>query len=203
MSPAATLQRETSPRAENRQVASNSSRQERNVTGRDMAGRDINYYGPKPSPPSTLRELALSLQLEGHKRAQPGFIAQLQHFAEPPSDRPSRDLEQKLRDSARDDLLVDALAWKEQFSKKLSRLQFSEQAQELFTHILSKIHTFFVLHVRPRVLAGAERTEIDNLIYQLISELYGEVGIGDLDITMTDLQGMIYFLAGNCHIDWE
>ena len=180
-------------------MADNRTRQEGNRAGRDIAGRDINY---NIRPNSTLREMAARLSLDDNGEIQQGFIAQLQHFAEPPSDIANRDLEQKLTDASRIDLLLDALVRKEQFSKKLSQLQFSIQAQDLFVHILSKIHTFFLYKVRPRVLEGAPRTEIDNLIYDLIEELYGEVGDSELDLTMSDLQGMVYFLAGNCHIDW-
>ena len=56
-----------------------------------------------------------------------------------------------------------------------------------------------MLQVRPLVLANAPRADIDRLVYDLIEELYGEVGNSELDITMSDLHGMVYFLAGNCH----
>ena len=180
------------------------SNQEGNIAGGDIAGRDITHkHSYNLNPPSTLRELAAKLRLEDEREAQPGFISQLQHYTKPHSHGPTRDLEQKLRDASRIDLLIDGLQWKEQFSKKLIKLQFSLQAQELFVHILSKIHTFFVLNVRPRVLDGASRTEVDSFIYTLIEELYAEVGNSELDITMIDLHGMVYFLAGNCHLDWS
>ena len=175
-----------------------------NIAGGDIAGGDITHkYSYHVNPPSTLRELAAKLRLEDEKETQPGFISRLQHYTKPPSHGPTRDLEHKLEDASRTDLLIAGLQWKEQFSKKLLRLQFSLQAQELFVHILSKINTFFALNVRPRVIAGASRTEIDGLVYVLLTELYEEVGNSELDITMTDLQGMVYFLAGNCHIDWN
>ena len=178
--------------------------QEGNIAGGDLAGRDITHqYSYNLSPPSTLRELAAKLRLEDAGEAQPGFISQLQHYTKPPSHGLTKDLEQKLQDASRTDLLITGLQWKEQFSKKLLKLQFSLHAQELFVHILSKIHTFFVLNIRPRVLEGASRTEVDSLIYTLIKELYAEVGNSELDITMTDLHGMVYFLAGNCHLDWS
>ena len=152
--------------------------QQGNVAGGDIAGRDITHeYSYNPSPPSTLRDLATKLRLEVGEEAQPGFISQLQHYNKPLSHGPTRDLEQKLQDAARTDLLSDGLHWKEQFSKKLLKLQFSIQAQELFVHILSKIHTFFALNVRPRILEGASRTEVDStFLYTLITELYAEVG---------------------------
>ena len=141
--------------------------------------------------------------MQDESEAQSVFISQLQHYTQPLPPGPTRDLEQKLHAANRTDLLFDGLRWKEQFSKKLTRLQFSLHAQELFLHILSKIHTYFVLTVRPQVIEGALRSEVDALIYQLIRELYEEVGDSELDLTMTDLHGMVYFLAGNCHIDWN
>ena len=182
-------------------MASKSPSQEGNVAGGDIVGGNVTHY--HSNAPSTLRELATKLNLDGDKSAQKGFIAELEQFSQPIARVPNRNLEQKLEDSLRTDLLFDALEWKEQFSKKLIKFQFSLQAQELFVHILSKIHTFFLLEVRPRALSGAKRTEIDHLIYGLVTELYDEVGDSELRLTMTDLQGMVYFLAGNCHIDWD
>ena len=179
-----------------------SSNQRQNIVSGDIAGRDISHtYNVNPT--STLRELATRLRLDDDEDAQPGFISDLQHYTQPPSEDTTRNLEQKLRDASRTDLLSEGLKWKEQFSKKLIRLQFSIQAQELFVHILSKIHTYFTLKIRPKVLDGASRAEIDELVYRLITELYDEVGNSELDMTMADLQGMVYFLAGNCHIDWS
>lgn len=180
-----------------------SPNQERNVAGRDIAGRDIVRQDSYTlTPPSTLRELAAKLRLQDESESQSAFISQLQHYTKQPSLGPTRNLEQKLNAADRIDVLVDGLRWKEQFSKKLTRLQFSLHAQELFVHILSKIHTYFVLNVRPRVIEGAPRSEVDALVYELIRELYEEVGNSELDLTMNDLHGMVYFLAGNCHIDW-
>ena len=177
--------------------------QDQNVAAGHIAGRDIHQHTTyAANPPSTLRELAARLRIESEEEPHPGFIDELKHFAESRSDQPGRNLEQKLEDGSRTDLLADAVVWKEQFAKKLLRLQFSEQAQELFAHILSKIHTFFVYQVRPKVLEDTARSEVDTLIYGLINELYEEVGTSELDLTMNDLQGMVYFLAGNCHIDW-
>ncbi len=185
-------------------MRSKSPQQERNVAGRDIAARDIihqNRYNL--DPPSTIRELAAKLQLtEDEAEGQSTFISQLEHYTRPPSIELTRDLAQKLKDSARTDVLQDGLEWKEQFYKKLVKLQFSIQAQELFVHMLSKIHTYFILNIRPRILDGASRTEIDSFVYTLVEELYEDVGNSELNVTMTEIHGMVYFLAGNCYIDW-
>ena len=184
-------------------MATDDRRQEGNVAAGDIVAGDVTHnHRYNLNPASTLRELADQLRLATDDEHQHAFVERLQHFAEPLSQSPSRDLVQKLRESSRIDLLDNALAWKEQFYKKLVRLQFSRQAQDLFVHILAKIHTFFTWKVRPLVQADAPRTEVDALIYGLLTELYDEVGNSELDITMTDLEGMVYFLAGNCHIDW-
>jgi len=108
-----------------------------------------------------------------------------------------------LRAGNRSDLELEALQLKERFSKKLARLQFSEQAQEIFAHVLSKIHAFFSLRVRPKLLHGASRYEIDQLIYEeLLVPIHNEIAGCNL-IDLVDLQGMMYFLAGNCHISWD
>jgi hypothetical protein len=178
--------------------------QSHNYTSGDIAGNNITKTIYQQSSPSALRELAQKFRLESEQDAQlSSFIARLQHFMSEAPGAPSRDLSTKLEAAGRMDLVPEALLLKEQFTKKLLRLQFSEQAVEIFAHVLSKIHAFFVYKVRPKHLAGASRDQIDELIYNdLLTAVYDEVGSCKL-IDLTDLQGMVYFLGGNCHIRWD
>lgn len=175
------------------------------TAGRDIAGGDIHHTNVYHTPRSALRELADKLRLEAERdKDLSSFIEQLQHYVSLAPEVPTRDLERKLQDAGRSDLVLEALALKERFAKKLIRLQFSERAQEMFAHLLSKIHTFFTLRVRPMVKEGVPRSRIDESIYnELLSPIYDDVGNCELGIDLADLQGMIYFLGGNCHIRWD
>jgi hypothetical protein len=175
-----------------------------NVVGGDLAGRDILKISLHSSVPSPLRLLAEQFRMECAEDARLStFIERLQHFLVEAPSAPARDLSTKLEDADRSDQIAEGLRLKEQFTKKLTKLQFSPQAQEIFAHVLSKIYTFFVYKIRPRLMEGATRAQIDDLTYtELLVPLYEEVGNCKF-IDLTDLQGMTYFLAGNCHISWD
>jgi hypothetical protein len=176
--------------------------QSHNYAAGDIAARDINKTVIQHSPSSALREMAdkFKLECESDKHLS-SFIDRLEHFLTEASEIPSRDLATKLQAGARGDLVESALQLKEQFTKKLLKYQFSEQAQQIFAHVLSKIHAFYAYRVVP--LAKSPRAEVDALIYnELLVPLYDEVG-GCKLIDLTDLQGMVYFLGGNCHIKWD
>lgn len=171
----------------------------------DFAGRDVNTTYQIQSPPSAIREMAQKFRKEcAEDERLAHFVEQLQHFINRAANEPTRDLEAKLIAGGRGDMVVEAIELKEHFAKKLTRLQFSEQAQEIFAHILSKIHAYFTMNVKPHLLEGAPRSQIDAKIYsELLSPLHDDLGSSPLGIDMRDLQGMLYFLAGNCHIKWD
>jgi hypothetical protein len=178
--------------------------QTENTVAGDMAGGNINktVYNFQPTP---LRELADKFRLEcSHDQHLSEFIQNLKHYIDVAPQSPSRDLEAKLIAGGREDLLNPALLSKERFTKKLLKMQFSQQAQEIFAHTLGKIHTFFIYNVKPKMMAGMPRHEVDSIIYsELLEKIYNDIGSCPLDIDMTDIQGMVYFLAGNCHISWD
>lgn len=182
----------------------NPVKQTKNVVFGDMAGGDIHKSTIYQPPESGLQQLAKRFRMQcAEDERLSAFIERLQHFAATAPNRPSRNLEAKLDDSGRSDLIPSALALKELFTKKLAKLQFSPHAQEIFAHILSRIHAFFDFKVRPRLAEGATRAEIDELTYNdLLLPIYNEVVVCKL-IDLADLQGMTYFLAGNCHISWD
>lgn len=154
--------------------------------------------------PSALRELANKFREDCEKEpALKQFIEGLQQFVDPLLTPPTRDLAAKLSDSGRDDIIDDAVLLKEQFARNLYRLQFSSEAQELYANILARLQAFFFLRIKPRIKEGALRSEVDDLVYDELCRLRDEIGSGPHRIDFRQLQGMIYFLAGNCHIRWD
>ena len=157
-------------------MVTNKTTHSHNEVAGDLAGRDIHkhYHNERPS---ALRELASKFRKDCAQDQQLSeFIEKLQHFLAKASYEPTRDLEAKLTDSGREDLIAEALELKEHFTKKLARLQFSEQAQEIFAHILSKMHAFFLCSVRPKLLAHVDRASIDAMTYtELLCPLYDEM----------------------------
>src|SRR5688572_2403782 len=118
---------------------SNSIKIKNSTAGGDIAGGNITHNIIQPGPLSALRELAEKFRAEcAADERLSEYIERLQHYCAPRRDQPSRDLEEKLETGNRSDLISDALVLKERFTKKLMRLQYSEIAQEIFVHILSR-----------------------------------------------------------------
>jgi hypothetical protein len=186
---------------------SNKVKQTGNVILGDNAGRDIhkntNIYN---TDTSALRRRSDELVEKYVQDAEfKGFIEKLQKYLTPAEGQKKvRNLEEKLQAGNRGDLVEEALKLKEDFSKKIHKNQFSEQAQELFAHILAQINSYFNSKIRPLILKDTPSIEIDKLIYEeLVMKIYDDVGTCKLDIDTQDIKGMLYYLTGNCHLEWD
>lgn len=91
---------------------------------------------------------------------------------------------------------------KERFSKRLTKNQLSEQAQNFYCHVLARICTYFDLQIRPVIERHGSKEEIDKLVFGLIESLHSDLCGTKVDQTADDIRGMLYFLTGNCHIAW-
>lgn len=179
-----------------------------NATG-DIAGRDIyknitnhNYQSTQP-----LDELVLLYEkLKQDGIGDPSnnqFSLKLQHYMATPTDGDVRGLEEKLKDSARLDMLNLAISQKELTTKLIMKYQSSRTAQRVFTIILDELHTEHILTVVPVIQNDGDRTAVDHSTKLVLEKVRGLLGENLLELTVKDLLGFIYFLAGNCHIRWD
>lgn len=170
----------------------------------DQAGRDINkLYLPKKGP---LREIAekITVMYESDETFQ-GFIDELLHFTEQHEKerKEFKGLEVKLTEAGYREDLNEALILKEKFSKKIFQNQFSEQVQNLYVKILAHINTVFKMKVLPLIRAGKEEVVIkDEIFISIINPIHEQLAPTSINITMDEVRGMLYFLTGNCHIEW-
>lgn len=173
----------------------------------DIAARDVikttnNYY---PSP--TVEELALlyaKLKVDGvGDPSNNTFSQKLAHYMSIPTDGDVRGLEAKLQDSGRLDMLHFAMREKESAVKMLMRYQSSRSAQRIFTILLDELHTIYVLTVTPVIEGGGDRSIIDAKISDALQAIKSMLGENFLEFTVKDLLGLLFFLAGNCHIRWD
>lgn len=183
--------------------------EQKNVTvtnGDNAAGninkKTINHYGPS----STLKRLSEELnESYASDEDYKGYIEKLEKYLTYAEGQQNvRDLEEKLRAGNREELIQEAKKLKERFSMKISRNQFSDQAQTLFAHILAKINSFFNSKVKTLINEDKPASDIDSLIYdELVTSIYDDVGDCGLDIDTEDIRGMLFYLTGNCHLEWE
>lgn len=174
----------------------------------DQAGRDIYKTTINNNIPPQKRILAIANLLkkfaertEQDTQLQ-SFIEDLDYYNRP-METPVIGLEQKLKDGSRENVIAYAMRAKESFHKKLFRNQFSEAAQNINLQILSWIEAQFFNHVYQKICNGHPHDEISSLIQEfIIDPLLNELENDTLGYTTLDINGMLYFLTGNCHIKW-
>lgn len=187
--------------------SSNHVEQTRNLVMGDQAAGNIdkstiiNY----PQNLTPLQKLAFELKQSIDNDPEiKGFIDELNHFTIDVTKGEVKGLENKLNAGGRIYLYDQAVYSKEQFTKKLFKYQYSLKAQQLFLHSLAKIKTKFRYVIKPMIKSAKGTAEVDKTIYDnILNELYNEIGGLGLDLSMIEIEGMLYFLAGNCHIDWS
>lgn len=173
------------------------------VSGRDSYVTNVLNQGANRS--SSLKDLILAIRRDCG--ADPNFAEFIDELAEYMKERPDSKiigLEQKLNDGGRSDLLKDAIHLKDKFARKLVRGQLSESTQKIFYHILAHICTVFRSIVKPAIDAKVSPQGITSLIYdEIINKIYSEISSSMTDLTQEHIHGMIYYLTGNCHLDWR
>lgn len=137
----------------------------------------------------------------------PDFEGIVEELAEYTTNRPDREVvgvEEKLKLGGREDSIENAVYWKNKFARKLAKSQLSNVDQHIFAHILAVIETRFNQYIRPLILEGSNKTEIDAAINEYIYEsVYHAMTSYDATVTIQQVAGMLYFLTGKCHLSWS
>jgi ABC-3C protein len=184
--------------------------QKHNLVGGDQAGGDIDksqrsYTFQKTQ--ESISYMSRLLKKFEHERANNitlnGYVEQLEHY----HSRLEGDvlgLEQKLKDGNAEDFIDFALKAKESFYKRLTKYQLYESAQEINVHLLALVISYFELQIAPRIRAGCDAQELGVLINQFILQpLLEQLEENTLGFTAVDINGMLFFLTGNCHLTWK
>ena len=179
-----------------------------NNAGRDIAGRDVNnttnYNFTPPNQKSSLRIKIEELQLDSlHDPHFKECINRLSHYLNLVKPDEQRDLKAKLTDAGRETEIFEAQELKERFVKSLLKNNLSEQAQEAYVHILAKLLSLYELKVRDHIIDGAPRQVVNAEILNVIEIICGDLVGTLLEKDYKEVQGMIYFLGGNCHLEWK
>lgn len=178
------------------------ARQIANHVGGDQAGRDIvkNYLPTLTGMSRLIREYG---DEQGQAPQIDAFIQQLQHYYGAVTEGDVRGLDDKLLAAGRLDQLAFARRAKHNAAQFVLKHQSSLAAQKIITHLFAKLFTEFQNKVVPLVQSNAERVVVDAAIQQVIDSGWVFLEENPLDIDYGLLQGLLYFLGGNCHIRWD
>lgn len=116
-------------------------------------------------------------------------------------------LEQKLKDGEKEHLYESVSWYKQEYGKKLEKFQYYPSAQRIHSLILAIVLEKFHAHISPLIRAKDDEAVILEKISELVvTPIYSKIeseGCQDImGLTIADINGMVYFLTGKCHIKW-
>jgi hypothetical protein len=179
--------------------------------GGDNAARDVNKISIVTSAsldgnPAKAFIARLTEQYRKEKENNVRFretVERLQHYQTQADGGLVLTLEEKLQQGGREDLIRFALATKEMFTKKLVKYSLYESAQEIQAFLLAEVYSRFHEFVYQDVCDKKPADVVNARIrVQIIEPLLGMLGENILKHYAEDINGMLYFLTGNCHIKW-
>ena len=174
------------------------------VTGRDKIDKSIKVINNLNPASDYMQELIKKFKEDETNNCKiTEIIDNLNHYSLSIDDDIVYDLEYKLKAGNREKEYKRAALLKERIAKKIKLNENSEAAQEIYAYLLSQICSDFHLHVYP-LIDEYETSQINIILDEkVIKPALNILGENVLRILKDDVNGMIYFLTGNCHIKWE
>jgi hypothetical protein len=181
------------------------------VSNGDIAGRDVHK-------PTTINIGRVSFggksqlemlyeKLEQEKQNSTGIsemVEELLHFKTYAANTEVIGLEKKLENGNRLRYLNFAEKAKEKFTMKLLKNEHSDTAQHIYAFLLAKVYSRFETNIYPRLNEGHPEEYINQLVDEfIIKPIEDLLGNNLLHIYEDEINGMIYYLMGNCHIKWN
>lgn len=184
--------------------------QSNNEVKGDLAGNNINkqtYNIGRTSIGGKSQLEMLYDRLEKERESSTIFseiVDDLLHYKKNADETEFIGLEKKLENGNRTSYLNFAEKSKEKFAKKLLRNEHSETAQLIYAFLLAKVYSSFEFNIAPRIKEKHPEIFINELVSEfIIKPLEDILGENLLRIYDDEINGMIFFLTGNCHIKWD
>jgi len=118
--------------------------------------------------------------------------------------------EKKLADGGFDENeVISAIRKKEKYAKRLEKNKFFKSAQWIDSQLFAKIKMDFEAFVLPVIKQGHSKElilkEVVIKVVQPVLDLLNLEGENDdfLNYNADDIFGMVYYLTGQCHINWK
>lgn len=132
------------------------------------------------------------------------FIEKIQHYTTN-VDVNVVGLHEKLRRAGFEKQYTRVNYLKEKYTKEFTEKELSKATQKIHAHILAEIWKLFLLHVNPAIDEGYSKIQISTIMHEKVikpvEDMLSKKNV--LNIGPDDIIGMIYFLTGNCHINWD
>jgi hypothetical protein len=176
--------------------------QEGNSAGGNIVGHDYNQITNIESDPSNrcMRELIQQLRSQANDPEKRFYEKLLKWYKKAEGD--VLGLEEKLKRGGYSSDINLASELKQTFAKTIIKTEYQPISQEIIARTLAKIRTEFHLRVNPIIDRNGQQEEVKREISQIISEIESYLDTNPLLIDCDEIYGMIYWLTGNCYINW-
>lgn len=118
-------------------------------------------------------------------------------------------LKRKLQDGGFTKASIDkACRLKQSYAKKATKYQYYEMANRIDDYLFAIVSNHFDVYVLPLIEAEKPLSEINLAVYEkVIIPVVDELNVNGAEdtclcYTTDDIFGMLYYLTGNCHINW-
>lgn len=178
--------------------------QQGNTANGDIVARDKTEHHHAEVTPTHMSVLIRKFKEEADTDTKAEvMIEKLRHYSVNVDDGSVIGLKAKLEEAGLAHLHDRAARNKEAYFKKLMKHTFSEAAQTIHAAALAKTHARFEAYVTPKLAAGASDEEVLAQLHEKVVEPV-ETLLEDniLDLYTDEVNGMVYFLTGNCHLRW-
>lgn len=124
------------------------------------------------------------------------------------TERDAVGLQRKLDDGNVQYLYDDAVWLKQEYAKKLTKFALFEPAQQIHAFLLAIVIEKFRNNIYPMFRDSKSHAEImkcisENIVDPILNIIRQE-GCNDvMGLCSTDIEGMVYYLTGLCHIKWK
>jgi hypothetical protein len=174
----------------------------KNITaGGDVVGRDkITTILPAPTQMDLLSQKYVDEK--SNENVTNLIIYELTHYSNENYD--IRDLAEKLQEAGFDYLIETGEELKEEVSKLIIRNQHYKSAQKIITYLLAEVESIFNSAIKNKLLDIREESALKLLFRtHLEQEIQRQLGDNVLEVYNRQINGMVYFLTGNCHLEWK
>lgn len=118
-------------------------------------------------------------------------------------------LKRKLQDGGFTKTAIDkACRLKQGYAKKATKYQYYEMANRIDDYLFAIVSNHFDIYILPLIKAEKPLEEINQAVYEkVIKPVVNELNVNGAEdtclcYTIDDIFGMLYYLTGNCHINW-
>jgi hypothetical protein len=173
--------------------------------GGHVAGRDIVIH-PQSKTSAILKNLFEQYKADVETKAKTDQIVEnLQAYMDSADDPENpRDLQNKLTDAGKAEIIKEAQRFKELFRRRVERFQHFPAAQEIYAFLLGQALTRFTIYVQPAISSGKSVAEIKALINkEVIEPIIDSIPNSEPTCDHPAIYGMIFFLTGNCFVEWQ